>query len=266
MRTAQKTIALALSASLAVLPLMGCGGPAKEEQAVQQTVADQTTEQQEAAKQGESQQEAASQDQSQETIAGGWTVSAEGTGSLTADEKAMFEKAAETSSYPLEPVQLLATQLVSGRNFAYLCRMTSPTSGATVWGVAVVYQDLEGNVRMSQVIPIDLTNIQTAQDSVAKDVEGGWEIEIPAQANALPGEAEQAFAAAVKEYKDAELMPIALLGTQVVAGTNYQVLCVSTKSDGSAPDLCVAQVYRDLDGNAQMSEVKTLDLLKYVSA
>lgn len=265
MRRTNRTIALALSASLATLPLAGCGAPAKQEdQAPKQTIANLTTAEQEAAQKGEAPAPAS---ESKETTAGGWTATEEGTGSLSEDERTMFNEAAQTSSYSLEPVQLIATQVVSGKNFAFLCHMTSPTTGASAWGVAVVYQDLEGNVRMSQVIPIDVSNIKTAQTSVAQDVTGGWEIEVPAQANALPSDDAQAIATALEEYKDVALTPIALLGTQVVAGANYKVLCVGhSASDESTYNLYVAQIYRDPEGAAQVSEVATLDLLRYVSS
>ena len=47
------------------------------------------------------------------------------------------------------------------------------------------------------------------------------------------------------------------LGTQVVAGTNYKLLCKGVKSGKAF--VCIATVYADLDGNAEITDCGILD-------
>lgn len=260
-----RSIVVALCGALALFPLVGCGGSSdaddKDQSPKQEVVADQTTAQKEA----QANETASNETQpAHETLDGGWTASYLAAQNLSDDEKAIFEEAAQQwSDQGLEPVQVLGTQVVAGRNIAYLCRMgVTSDEDATAWAVAVVYEDPEGGVHMSLVRPIDITQIRVASTSAPQDVMGGWEISVPEQANTLPDEqAQAAFAAAAeKGYEGVSLKPIALLGTQVVAGTNYLVLC---EGEGN---LYVAQVYEDLDGNAQISEANVFDLLAYTSA
>ena len=76
--------------------------------------------------------------------AGGWTEldNAE----LTQEEKDIFAAAVEGTEYAeLEPVSLLATQVVAGRNYRFLC--TSPDGEVIV----TVYQDLQQNCSVTSV-------------------------------------------------------------------------------------------------------------------
>lgn len=53
--------------------------------------------------------------------------------------------------------------------------------------------------------------------------------------------------------------PVQLLGTQVVAGTNYALLCrVTGVYPDAVPEYCVVYVYADLEGNASLQEVQDL--------
>jgi hypothetical protein len=65
------------------------------------------------------------------------------------------------------------------------------------------------------------------------------------------------FNDANKKYTKGDLDLVALLGEQVVAGTNYMFLC---RSDDSYK---VVIVYNDLSGNSEITSVKDFDLNKY---
>ena len=56
------------------------------------------------------------------------------------------------------------------------------------------------------------------------------------------------------------------MGTQVVAGTNYCILCrvtpVAPDAEGS---FCLVAVYRDVSGRAEMTEIHDLDIAGGVS-
>ena len=75
------------------------------------------------------------------------------------------------------------------------------------------------------------------------------------------------FMKASQEY-ETELEPISLLGSQVVAGTNYMFLARVTQHKNSgelldSADLRVAILYVDLNGNATITKDTKLDITKY---
>lgn len=73
-----------------------------------------------------------------EPLAGGWQ---DADGNLTDKEREIFAAAAEKDSRALVPVSLLATQVVAGINYKFLCR----EEGTGKEYIAVVYHDLKGN-------------------------------------------------------------------------------------------------------------------------
>lgn len=116
-------------------------------------------------------QEPAAQPEAQETASasetasggsgmlGGWTISEDGASAVPADAKEVFDKAIQGyTGMKLEPKALLATQVVSGENLAFLCLgervVQNPVKG---WYVVVVYKNLQGEARISSVEEIDLT-------------------------------------------------------------------------------------------------------------
>lgn len=250
-------IAATLAGALAFAPLVGCGAQSASEEPAEDTPTEQTdTPSEEAADEGATEQ-----------LAGGWAVNTEVTASLSDDEREIFSKATEEYvGADLEPVTVLATQVVAGTNYAYLCQSTIVTANPTTsWAIAVVYNDLEGNASITSVTDIDLTDIKVAKNASSDEVVGGWEVRDPSDVIALSPEASEAFGKASENYDGVSLTPIALLGTQVVAGTNYLVLCQgSTVTQNPKQELYVAWVYADLEGNAEFTEVELFDLLEYV--
>ena len=92
----------------------------------------------------------------------------------------------------------------------------------------------------------------------AEALMGGWAI-VPAEANALPEDAQAAFDKAMETLVGAEYTPVALLGTQVVAGTNYCILCqISPVVPDPVPSWALVYIYADLEGNAEILNVYEL--------
>ena len=202
------------------------------------------------------------------TVAGGWTIPDVNDGAgLTDDDKATFEKAlGAQAGMDFEPVAVLATQVVAGQNIAYLCKGTPTTQNpVTEWDVVVVYKDLQGEASITSVAPIDLTDIKTTNDSANSEAVGAWEVREATSGVAMTAEAAQAFSKASKEYDGVEINPLALLGTQVVAGTNYLILGTGhAVVQNPVTTLYVATVYEDLEGNAEFTDVSQFDLLAYI--
>lgn len=91
--------------------------------------------------------------------------------------------------------------------------------------------------------------------------DGDWSVKtsIGSMTNDKP--ARQALKKALKNYTGYELKPLALLGTQVVAGTNYCILCYgSTVTQKPTHSLCKVYVYEDLSGNAKITRVDEIKL------
>ena len=88
---------------------------------------------------------------------------------------------------------------------------------------------------------------------------GGWE-NAPHEAGELPTEAQAAFDKALEGLVDAEYVPVTLMSSQVVSGTNDCVLCQITPvtADATSTWALVYIYYADLDGNAEITNVYEL--------
>ena len=205
------------------------------------------------------------------TLLGGWTVTVDMTSQLTDDEKAVFDQAIDgLVGAEYEPIAIIATQLVAGTNYAYLC-MTTPVvpDAKPHWTIAVVYKDLQGNASLTNVADLELTDVKILEQTEDGMAVGAWKITEPSgKPVMLPSEeAQTAFEKATENYVGVGFKPIALLGTQLVSGTNYKVLCWGTLSSGDAATrLYVVDVYADLQGNAEITNVGQLDLLTYITS
>ena len=92
-----------------------------------------------------------------EHVDGGWAVQ-QGRTALNRHVKQVFNKALDgLVGADYEPVALLGTQVVAGKNYEILYRIT-PTvlHPVTHWGVAYVYEDLQGNAKLLEVRDLEL--------------------------------------------------------------------------------------------------------------
>lgn len=93
--------------------------------------------------------------ESEEVICGGWMLQPK----IDADALDVFQKAAEqVKSYSLAPISC-STQVVAGINYCFLCTVKpkkSP-SGRVAYGALNVYQNLQGNVEVTnlRIIPMN---------------------------------------------------------------------------------------------------------------
>lgn len=193
-------------------------------------------------------------------VLGGWTVNNEVITTVVTDEaQQAFEKAmAEYNGVELKPVVLLASQVVSGTNYSYLAQ-----SKDGEWYIAVVYADLQGNAKMLSAQPIDINAIKVG-NATPENLLGGWKMEPVSNAVTLPEEVWGKFSEAMQGFVGVNLSPLALLATQVVSGTNYQILCAgNTVTANPVEGLYVATLYVDAQGNAKLVNVEQFDLLAY---
>ena len=200
-------------------------------------------------------------------VVGAWQVSAGATSAaLTEEELDVFERAFDgLVGSNLTPVAVIATQLVSGTNYAYLVQSTPVVPNATPhWTIAVVYRDLEDNVSATSMRDIDLANVVVGVQEPG--LMGSWEVAEAPKAPFIDGDAKAAFDLVAGEAEDIVFEPVALLGSQVAEGTNYKVLAVGT-SLGDAPSrgLWILTVNANPYGGAGITGFERPDLVYYTT-
>lgn len=107
----------------------------------------------------------------------------------------------------------------------------------------------------TEAISEDVQTIGGADAPASILLVGGWEINSGALSidDEENKDAKEAFEKATDGLEGYEYEPIAVLGSQVVAGTNYSILCRGTVIVPDAePVFEIITVYEDLDGNAEI--------------
>ena len=200
-------------------------------------------------------------------IVGGWVTAEVARTELTEEEEENFKKAMEVVlGETYEPVCVLATQVVSGTNYAYLGRGTTVTAEpVSNFFIVKIYQDLEGNVKLESISEINIMEIATA-DGNAENVLGGWQLTDTGKPGTLGSEeAQSSFEKALSEIVGVTYNPIQLLASQIVSGTNYIALARGRVSDAEGTlGLYVITWYADLEGNSKVSDIKKFNLNYYV--
>ena len=184
--------------------------------------------------------------QSTDVIDGGWSRASSPV--ITKEIKTVFDKAtASLDGVEYIPVAYIASQVVAGTNHCVLCKATPTVPDAkTTYALVYIYEDLEGKAEITEVLNSEF-EIDDGQLS------GGWsETETPI----LTDDAKNAIAKANEVLAGAQYTPVALLATQVFAGTNSLVFC---ECQATVPDAektyTLVSVYTDLDGNSTINDV-----------
>lgn len=84
-------------------------------------------------------------------VSGGWSITDDT--SITPEAQEVFDQAMESfTGVGYEPVDLLATQVVAGTNYCFLCRGTVIVPDATPeYYYVYIYEDLEGNAELLDI-------------------------------------------------------------------------------------------------------------------
>ena len=201
--------------------------------------------------------------------AGGWKINKKAPSYLTAGEKADFNKAKKDfTGANYTPVFKIADQEVAGTNTAFFCKGETVTlKPKTSWKIVIVSKDLNGNASFTKIVDFDFRNVKTRNSQYeTKPIPGGWTYNRNAYSSkVLPASAKKIFKKAKSKYVGVDLTALALLGTQVVSGTNYLILGTGhAVVQNPVTSLYVATVYEDLQGNCKFTDVSQFDLLAYV--
>ena len=108
--------------------------------------------------------------------------------------------------------------------------------------------DSDGKAQIIEIIPSELEAIADAE----KELVGGW---AKSEDLKVTDEAKKALEKACETLAGATYNPVALLGTQVVAGMNYLIVCEMTATvPGAKTDYAIVTVYADLEGNCEITD------------
>ena len=181
-------------------------------------------------------------------IVGGWTRAE--SPEVPGEVKALLEKAAEKLlGAEYEPVALIGSQVVAGTNYQLLCRITPVVPDAVPhYAIVTLYEDPDGNASIT-----DILESQAEGEALPGELTGAWE---NPESPVMTDEAKAAMDKALEKLVGADYKPIALLATQIVSGTNYSILCqVTPVVPDAESSFAIVHVYRDLEGNAEITEV-----------
>ena len=201
-------------------------------------------------------------------LTGGWELYENEANVLPEKVQTAFDKATETfTGSELKPVAYIASQVVAGTNYMILCEAATTSENPSItYQMVVVYADLKGNAEITQIKEFDLmayTEGENTEISTEK-LAGGWEVAENNSSVVIPQYAKDIFDKAAEKLVGNELEPMALLGTQIVAGTNYAFLCFSTlQTEETINGIQVVTVYADLNGNADVTNICTVDPKDY---
>lgn len=198
---------------------------------------------------------------------GAWTVSDQKTEvKLPEDVEKAFRKATENiTGSTLVPVSYIGSQVVAGMNYMILCRsVTAAQEPQTSYKIAVIYADLEGNAELTSLSDFDLTKYTEGEGKKNSEVlSGGWYVAPDAVGVEIPEDVKRAYEKATEAvcWEWAEVDLLACLGSQIAAGTNYAILCRGKLTEDESTDhIFMITVYEDLEGNAEVTNIHTLDL------
>lgn len=229
------TLAMAFAMTLA---FTACGG--SDEQAEEETEATEATE-------------------TTEPAAGGWEVVAEPeAATLPSEVQTVFDKYLADYDDELIPLAYYGKQIVAGTNYGLLCKSKKDNELVT----AVLQEDLGNNVNglVNQFIISNYTE-GSGNELSGEPEDGAWEVPGDATGSPIPEDAQAAYDKARNAYEGTAPQPMALLGTQVVAGTNYAFLARGkTDTDEPVTAIQVVTVYADLEDNAEITNIYTLDM------
>lgn len=116
--------------------------------------------------------------------------------------------------------------------------------------VMYIYEDLEGNA--------EITGFQTI---IGEMLDGGFTANTGKLTPSRNKTVYSAYKKAMKDLVGVSYTPVAYLGKQVVAGTNYLILCrIKAVYPVASPEWSLVTVNRDLKGKASLVNIETLEL------
>ena len=175
---------------------------------------------------------------------------------ITSTHKAMFATAVgELDGYMYEPVALLATKSGSGTTYCFLSKGTVVTADPAT-SLKLTYIKLDDNGNASFVKDEDIVLPGTGDGMSVGSWTNADSIEITDDIKAVVDEATETLTGAT-------YVPVAYMGSQVVAGTNHAIFCKvvpSTAGGNSDAAFAIVYIYEDLEGNCEITSTEDVDI------
>lgn len=183
---------------------------------------------------------------------------------VTSELNGLFNEGVEgLTKATFEPAAYLGYIEETDLAHAFLCKTTEDT-GKTFWSVVYIKEDSEGKVNLLDVQSIMLSEssdkgaVQFGTVS-GDELVGNWSVDEESVSNGI-GDISDDIKAAIDEALKSKVSvtyePIMIMGSQVVSGTNYAVLCKNVTSS----EWTIVYVYKNLDGKGTLMNVATFDL------
>lgn len=193
-----------------------------------------------------------------ENLSGGWSFAEEfNLPVIPEDAQAALDKAlGELDGANYTAVAYLGSQVVAGTNYAFVCAVAPTVESPSVsLETVTVYCDLDGNASILSTEKIDISKYTENKDIDFSDMTGAFSVENAVGA-ALPQSVKTAFSMATQDLTGVKYKPLVCLGSQVVAGTNYAVLCKATSvTEEPKSALAVAVIYVNPKGGAELTSI-----------
>lgn len=116
---------------------------------------------------------------------------------------------------------------------------------------------------MKKLLVLLLTMMMLASAAVAsaETLPGGWQV---AENNAITEENRALLEQALEGLVGVTYVPVAYLGSQVVAGMNHCFLCQArVVYPGAEPTLVLVYLYQDLTGQMKITRIADLDIAAF---
>ena len=183
---------------------------------------------------------------------------------VTSELNGLFNEGVEDlTKVTFEPAAYLGYSEETDLAHAFLCKTIEDT-GKTFWSVVYIKEDSEGKVNLLDVQSIMLSEssdkgaVQFGTVS-GNELVGNWSVDEESVSNGI-GDISDDIKAAIDEALKSKVSvtyePIMIMGSQVVSGTNYAVLCKNVTSS----EWTIVYVYKNLDGKGTLMNVATFDL------
>lgn len=155
-------------------------------------------------------------------------------------------------------VALLGNQVVAGTNHMFLCQNDN-------YEVVIVYEDLDSNYSISKVVPFKIEEYLENNSTYNHEMlMGGWYPYFD-EKNVMDVKDIDLFNPKIVEDNfDTYYKPIALLGSQIVSGTNYCYLVYEGNSMNiQNGQLAIMSIYKDLNNSFSVNSIHYLDLREF---
>lgn len=147
------------------------------------------------------------------------------------------------------PIACLKKQIVAGTNYLLFSRVKGGNEPEE-YALTTVYVDLQGN--LGENIYIQNTGIATNFNNLS----GGW---FAPEDIVINDTIKAAFGKAMEELVGVEYTALAVVGQQVVAGSNYRILCSSKGVyPGAEEKYSLVYIYVGFDGSAEITDIVSL--------